>query len=193
MKGDPVTQHSLSPKLERDRSRQGTPRVERAWASWYRSPVWKSIRRHRLAEEPQCRECAIEGRTVPASYVDHIEPHRGEWSLFMKYENTQSLCLRHHNAHRYAVICGNAARLPWSVRRFGYELNAKGVAWLPSPREKSSRRLPRLLNTMDSGRRLLIQNKRGGPSVNPLLGIIRKASRDAAHYATLLGLTPSAR
>ena len=50
-----------------------------------------------------------------------------------------------------------------------------------------------LLNTMDSGRRLLIQNKRGGPSVNPLLGIIRKASRDAAHYATLLGLTPSAR
>jgi P27 family predicted phage terminase small subunit len=50
-----------------------------------------------------------------------------------------------------------------------------------------------LLNTMDSGRRLLIQNKRGGPSVNPLLGIIRKASRDAVHYATLLGLTPSAR
>ena len=48
-----------------------------------------------------------------------------------------------------------------------------------------------LLNTMDT--RLLIQNKRGGPSVNPLLGIIRKASRDAAHYATLLGLTPSAR
>ena len=35
------------------------------------------------------------------------------------------------------------------------------------------------------GRRLLIQNKRGGPSVNPLLGIIRKASRDAAYYATL--------
>ena len=46
---------------------------------------------------------------------------------------------------------------------------------------------------MDSWRRLLIQNKRGVPSVNPLLGIIRKASRDAAHYATLLGLTPSAR
>ena len=64
---------------------------------------------------------------------------------------------------------------------------------MPSPTEKSSRRLPRLLNTMDSGRRLLIQNKRSGPSVNPLLGIIRKASRDAAHYATSLGLTLSAR
>ena len=52
----------------------------------YKSPIWKSIRRHRLHEEPQCRECAIEGRTVPASHVDHIEPHRGEWSLFMQYE-----------------------------------------------------------------------------------------------------------
>ena len=96
-----MTQHGLSPKFERDRARQDTRRVEQASAAWYRSPIWKSIRRHRLAEEPQCRDCAIEGRTVPASHVDHIEPHRGKWSLFMQYENTQSLCLRHHNAHRY--------------------------------------------------------------------------------------------
>ena len=47
------------------------------------------------------------------------------------------------------------------------------------------------LNTLDSGRRLLITSKRGGPSVNPLIGIIRKAQRDASHYATLLELTPS--
>jgi hypothetical protein len=77
-----MTQHSLSPKLERDRSRHDTRRVEQAaWASWYRLPIWKSIRRHRLAEEPQCRECAIEGRTVAVGHVDHVEPHRGDWSL----------------------------------------------------------------------------------------------------------------
>ena len=111
-----MTQHSLSPKLERDRSRHDTRRVEQAWTAWYRSPIWKSIRRHRLAEEPHCRDCEIEGRTVPASHVDHIEPHRGEWLLFMQYENTQSLCLRHHNAHRYQEKCGNAARLPGSLR-----------------------------------------------------------------------------
>jgi 5-methylcytosine-specific restriction enzyme A len=96
-----MTQHSISPRLERDRSGHDPRRVEQAWAPWYRSPIWKSIRRHRLAEETQCRACAIEGRTVPASHVDHIEPHGGEWSLFMQYENTQSLCLRHHNAHRH--------------------------------------------------------------------------------------------
>src|SRR6478672_11353051 len=101
MKGAPMTQHSIDPKLERDRLHHDTRRTERPWDSWYRSPIWKSIRRHRLAEEPQCRECAIEGRTVLANHVDHVEPHRGEWSLFMQYENTQSLCLHHHNAHRY--------------------------------------------------------------------------------------------
>ena len=37
-----MTQHSLSPKLERDRFRHDTRRVEEAWASWYRSPIWKS-------------------------------------------------------------------------------------------------------------------------------------------------------
>ena len=110
-----MTQHSISPKLERDRSGHDTRRNEQAWASWYKSPIWKSIRRHRLAEESQCRECAIEGRTLPASHVDHIEPHQGEWSLFMQYENTQSLCLRHHNAHRYQERCGNASKLPRSL------------------------------------------------------------------------------
>lgn len=50
-----------------------------------------------------------------------------------------------------------------------------------------------MLNTMEPSMRLLVKNKRGGPSVNPLIGVIRKAQRDAAHYATLLGLTPSGR
>src|SRR6476661_5357720 len=95
--------------LESDRPRHDTRRIKRPWDSWSRSPIWKSIRRHRLVEEPQCRECAIEGRTVPANHVDHVEPHRGEWSLFMQYDNTQSLCLHHHNAHRYQERSGKAA------------------------------------------------------------------------------------
>jgi len=58
------------------------------------------MRRHRLAEEPLCRHCTIEGRTVAASYVDHVDPHRGQWLLFFKYENTQSLCAHHHNMRK---------------------------------------------------------------------------------------------
>jgi 5-methylcytosine-specific restriction enzyme A len=92
-----MTQNSISPKSDRDRPDPNTRRVK----PWYRSPIWKAIKRHRLAAEPQCRECAVEGRTEPATHVDHIEPHQGEESLFMQYENTQSLCRDHHNAHRY--------------------------------------------------------------------------------------------
>jgi hypothetical protein len=46
------------------------------------------------------RHCIIEGRTVAASYVDHVDPHRGQWLLFFKYENTQSLCAHHHNMRK---------------------------------------------------------------------------------------------
>ena len=77
-----------------------TRRADPPWRSWCKSPIWKSIRRHRLAAEPLCRQCAIEGRTVAACHVDHIDPHRGQWLLFFKYENTQSLCPHHHNTHR---------------------------------------------------------------------------------------------
>ena len=77
-----------------------TPRADPLWRSWCKSPIWKSIRRHRLADEPLCRQCAIEGRTVVASHVDHVDPHRGQWLQFFKYENTQSLCPHHHNRHK---------------------------------------------------------------------------------------------
>ena len=62
-------------------------------APWCKSPTWKSIRRHRLAEEPRCRKCAIEGRIVAASHVDHIEPHLGQWLLFFKYETLKASAL----------------------------------------------------------------------------------------------------
>jgi len=75
-------------------------RAEQSWRAWYKLPTWKAIKRHRLVQEPNCRHCAQEGRTVIATHVDHVEPHRGQWSRFTKYENTQSLCTRHHNSHR---------------------------------------------------------------------------------------------
>jgi hypothetical protein len=78
------------------------PRAEPSWRSWHKSPIWKSIKRHRLAAEPCCRYCAMEGRTVVASYVDHVRPHSGQWLVFIKYENTQSLCSHHHHVLKQA-------------------------------------------------------------------------------------------
>jgi hypothetical protein len=50
--------------------------------------------------EPNCRRCAQEGYSVTATHVAHVEPHQGQWSRFMEYANTQSLCSRHHKAQR---------------------------------------------------------------------------------------------
>jgi len=44
----------------------------------------------------------MEGRTVVASYVDHVRPHSGQWLVFIKYENTQSLCSHHHHVLKQA-------------------------------------------------------------------------------------------
>jgi hypothetical protein len=45
-------------------------------------------------------------------------------------------------------------------------------------------------NQMPEGNRSLIKSKRGGPIVNPLVGVIQKAQKDAIHYGNLLGLSP---
>ena len=92
--------------------KQSARSAEPLWRSWCKSPIWKSIRRHRLAVEPLCRQCAIEGRAVAASHVDHINPHLGQGLLFFKYENTQSLCAHHHNMHKQQEKRGNTTQPP---------------------------------------------------------------------------------
>jgi 5-methylcytosine-specific restriction protein A len=104
--------YNAGPTIDRDRWHDTRRGVEPLWHSWCKSPIWKSIRRHRLAEEPRCRQCTIEGRTVAASYVDHINPHLGQWLLFFKYENTQSLCAYHHNMHKQPAKRGNPTKKP---------------------------------------------------------------------------------
>jgi hypothetical protein len=93
---------------DRDRQ-QSKSKVEQPWRIWFKSPTWKAVKRHRLGHEPHCRCCAQEGRTVTATQVGHVEPHFGRWSLFIKYENTQSLCARHHRSRRQPT--GLVARL----------------------------------------------------------------------------------
>src|SRR6478609_7435508 len=93
--------YNIGLTIDLDRWHDTRRRVEPPWRSWCRSPTWKSIRRHRLAEEPRCRQCGIEGRKEAASHVDHVKPHLGQWSRFFQYENTQSLCAHHHNTHKH--------------------------------------------------------------------------------------------
>ncbi|MGK2927932.1 MAG: HNH endonuclease signature motif containing protein [Lysobacterales bacterium] len=55
-------------------------------------PTWRKLRAYVLAREPLCRECRKEGRTTPATVVDHID---GD-SFNNATTNLQPLCAKHH-------------------------------------------------------------------------------------------------
>lgn len=64
----------------------------------YLLPIWlDQLRPAQLLREPFCRECAKRGIRTPATVVDHIVPHRGNWALFSNPENLQSLCKTCHD------------------------------------------------------------------------------------------------
>lgn len=87
------------------------------WHRWYKLPIFaKKLRPQQLLREPFCRECARFGLRVPATDVDHIIPHRGDWSLFTDPDNLQSLC---HSCHsrKTALEVLTGGKKPQDFRR----------------------------------------------------------------------------
>lgn len=74
-------------------------REAQAYRRWYSLPIWTDdLRPNQLMREPFCRECARNGHRVPATDVDHIRDHKGDWTLFTDRTNLQSLCHSCHSA-----------------------------------------------------------------------------------------------
>ncbi|RXG91577.1 HNH endonuclease [Bradyrhizobium zhanjiangense] len=69
------------------------------WAHFYGTAFWQRRRRQQLLAHPLCRFCADDGLVTPATHVDHVEPHRGDWDLFCLGE-LQSLCSHCHNSRK---------------------------------------------------------------------------------------------
>ncbi len=70
---------------------------------WYAQAHWKRLRDWQLNREPFCRMCTARGLIdTIATVVDHIVPHRGDWSLFADQNNLQSLCQQCHDKHKQA-------------------------------------------------------------------------------------------
>jgi 5-methylcytosine-specific restriction protein A len=59
---------------------------------------WQQARAGWLAKHPLCWHCEAKGLVVVATDVDHIEPHRGDMSLFWDRGNWQALCHSCHSA-----------------------------------------------------------------------------------------------
>lgn len=71
-------------------AKRGT-RTERGYSN-----VWLKSAKVFLAQHSLCAECLKQGRTTPATEVDHIVPHKGDQKLFWDVNNWQSLC---HECH----------------------------------------------------------------------------------------------
>ncbi|MFC4162011.1 HNH endonuclease [Chitinimonas lacunae] len=80
-------------QLQRDaaRRRASTPEARRI-KGMYDSTRWRNARVKHLTAHPWCVHCQRQGVLVPATEVDHITPHRGDWHLFLSPTNLQGLC-----------------------------------------------------------------------------------------------------
>ncbi len=63
---------------------------------FYNSTLWGRIRKIQLSRQPLCEACLSEGRTTPATVVDHIEAIK-ESGPQLDLENLQSLCASCHS------------------------------------------------------------------------------------------------
>lgn len=68
-----------------------------SWNGFYTGAYWQRRRRQQLLEHPLCKFCAQRGELTRASVVDHVQPHRGDWNLFVLGE-LQSLCKHCHDS-----------------------------------------------------------------------------------------------
>ena len=74
---------------------------------------WRKARRIFLLSNPLCIICHEDGKVERATVVDHIEPHRGNHTLFWDQANWQPLCKHCHDsikareeARGYSDECG---------------------------------------------------------------------------------------
>jgi len=88
------------------------PRPWHAWYSWahwskvkdaFRSkyPMRAVICQHKDSNGVQCNR--------PATEIDHVIPHKGNWDLFVggvDYSNLQGLCHAHHSEKTAREDCG---------------------------------------------------------------------------------------
>lgn len=79
---------------------------------------WRRARRMFLRRHPFCVHCEQEGKLTPATEVDHIVPHKGNYNLFWDENNWRALCKPCHS-RKTAIEDGGFGRgggLPISRR-----------------------------------------------------------------------------
>ena len=69
---------------------------------WYGLLRWKKRRRAQLRVHPLCAICLQRNLVVPATTVDHVEPHQGDRHKF-EFGTLQSLCTLCHDSVKRTI------------------------------------------------------------------------------------------
>ena len=69
---------------------------------WYKTASWERLRQHVLHRNPICLIC----KRAPATCVDHIINHDGNWESFRDVNNLQALCRPCHSIKTVKENCG---------------------------------------------------------------------------------------
>ena len=78
--------------------RRARGRGARGMAEWpYSTAQWRRLRLAKLGAAPLCEACERQGRTAPATVVDHRTPISAGGDPFPPLDGLASLCARHHN------------------------------------------------------------------------------------------------
>src|SRR4051812_36990409 len=96
--GEPLARHLSSSKAKP----MAASDHRNAWDRWYSTKRWQKLRTRQLQDHPLCRMCAARGLVEPARVVDHVEPHKGNWTSFVT-GRLQSLCKTCHDSSKRIV------------------------------------------------------------------------------------------
>jgi 5-methylcytosine-specific restriction protein A len=91
-----VTHGRCEKHIKHSRKQYDNNRPE--WHDMYNDPRYKQERLLFLRRHPLCVDCEKEGKIEPATRLDHIEDHKGNYQLFWNKDNWQGLCEHHHNS-----------------------------------------------------------------------------------------------
>jgi 5-methylcytosine-specific restriction endonuclease McrA len=83
------------------RDRDALRRANSPHRKLYDLAIWRGrngLRQQQLARQPLCERCLSQGKTTPATTVNHRKPHKGDWSLFIDPANHESACKEHHDS-----------------------------------------------------------------------------------------------
>jgi 5-methylcytosine-specific restriction endonuclease McrA len=83
--------------------REQRSEAAKAWRGFYATKTWKHERRAFLQSNPLCKRCQARGQIVAAAVVNHIQPHKGDWSLFSDPNNWEPLCAPCHDGPTQAA------------------------------------------------------------------------------------------